>query len=228
MSRPLSITSLGSTLVSNQHKKPILAFVVLAVIAAALVGNQVHARADGSRFVASGPIAAHTQVQDGVLALPGAGDRDNPADRSEDRSAAPADPRTDKPRGPSLATVLTEPVDVTVERPFRKAGARGDSTRSNRMKSDRPRPGHAGQPGVGAAGEPRPDRHPGKHAGHLVGKHVAPGWSGAEPPGHRSDRPGHGERLGRALGHSPGHAPGHARGHGHPRSNPAPAGHPVR
>ena len=114
---------------SNQHKKPILAFVVLAVIAAALVGNQVHARADGSRFVASGPIAAHTQVQDGVLALPGAGDRDNPADRSEDRSAAPADPRTDKPRGPSLATVLTEPVDVTVERPFRKAGSRGDSTR---------------------------------------------------------------------------------------------------
>lgn len=197
---------------SNQHKKPILAFVVLAVIAAALVGSQVHARADGSRFVAAGPIAAHTQVQGGVLSLPNAHDRDNPADRSEDRAAAPdaasdssddatdapgpaADSRAAQARPKPFAVVLTEPLDVPVERPVRRKDTRGDSTRPDRAESHKTLPGHAGHPGVGAAGKSRPDRHPGKHL---------------------------------ALGHSRGRDLGQARGRDHSHTNPGPAGRPSR
>ena len=201
---------------SNQHKKPILAFIVLAVIAAALVGSQVHARADGSRFVAAGPIAAHTQVQGGVHLLPNAHDRDNPADRSEDRAAAPdaasdssddaadgpgpaADSRPAQARPKPFAVLLTEPLDVPVERPVRRKDTRGNSPRPDRAETHKTRPGYAGHPGVGAAGKSRPDRHPGKHLG-----------------------------PGDALGHSLEHSPGQARGHDHSHTNRGPAGRPFR
>ena len=52
---------------SSQHKRPIVAFVVLAVLAAALIGNQIRASAEGSSFIAAGPIAAQTARTHGVV-----------------------------------------------------------------------------------------------------------------------------------------------------------------
>ncbi|HET6699490.1 MAG TPA: hypothetical protein VFG88_10415 [Nocardioidaceae bacterium] len=44
---------------SREHKRPILAFVVLFMLAAAVVGNGLRAEADRGRFIAAGPIAVH-------------------------------------------------------------------------------------------------------------------------------------------------------------------------
>lgn len=54
---------------SSQHKKPILAFVVLAVVAAGVIGNQVRASAEGSG-AAAGHISAHTSVRHGATPEP--------------------------------------------------------------------------------------------------------------------------------------------------------------
>jgi len=60
--------------VSSQHKRPFLAFVVLVVIAAAVVGaNAFRANAERARFIAAGPIAADSSVVHGVIPLPGPG-----------------------------------------------------------------------------------------------------------------------------------------------------------
>lgn len=75
---------------SNQHKKPILAFVVLAVIAAAMVGSQLRASADSMHLIAAGPISAHTGVTHGAIPLPAAVIDDNTSPAFPEH--APADP----------------------------------------------------------------------------------------------------------------------------------------
>jgi hypothetical protein len=63
-----------------------MAFVVLAVIAAAVVGNQVHARADYGRLFAAGPLSSGEGLARGVVPVPDNAPADGP-----DITPAPSD-----------------------------------------------------------------------------------------------------------------------------------------
>lgn len=52
---------------SSQHKRPIMAFVVLFVLAAAVIGNGLRAEADRGTFITAGPIAVHPPLVHGQV-----------------------------------------------------------------------------------------------------------------------------------------------------------------
>lgn len=52
---------------SSQHKRPFMAFIVLVVLAAALIGNGIRANAEHGRFIAAGVISASTPLVHGTL-----------------------------------------------------------------------------------------------------------------------------------------------------------------
>ena len=191
---------------SSQHKKPILAFVVLAVMAAAVVGNQFQARADGSRFIAAGPLAAHSDA-------PGA--ESDPAPTGDRAGATPTDPHVEGPRaetgdpaGSGPATILTEGVNI-VATGGNRADAGGADDHLRRQAARRPGPSrgdhranhwghherdhkirdnvHQQQSGPGRSSGRTPGRSTGRSTGRGAGgshsSHPLPRGH-AEPPGH--------------------------------------------
>jgi hypothetical protein len=185
--------------VSSQHKKPILAFVVLAVMAAAVVGNQFHARADGSRFISAGPLAAHSDA-------PGA--ESVPAPTGNRAGATPSGPRLDGPRrgtGDAAAagpgTILTDGVNVVAT-----GGNRADAGGADDLRHQ-------------AARRPGPSR--GEHRGHHERDHKirdnvhqqrsAPGRSSGRAHGRSTGRGAAGSHSSHPLPRGHAEPPGHAR-----------------
>lgn len=189
---------------SSQHKKPILAFVVLAVMAAAVVGNQFQARADGSRFIAAGPLAAHSDAPGRESVPVPAGDR---------AGATPTGPHVEGPRaepgdaaGSGPATILTDGVNV-VATDGNRAGAGGaDDLRDQAAR----RPGPS-------RGDHRGD-HRGRHKrDHTIRDSVhqqqsAPGRSGGRTHGRSTGRGAGGSHSSHPLPRGHAEPPGHAAG----------------
>ncbi len=95
---------------SSHHKKPILAFAVLAVVAAAIIGNQFRANAERSDFIAAGPIAAHSGRAHGAIPAPiGDRSREHPSASVLVRSATPsAAPEVDDTRALHAPVVVAQ------------------------------------------------------------------------------------------------------------------------
>ena len=70
---------------NNQHRKPVLAFIVLAVVAAAVIGNQVRASAERVSVLVAGPVVAHGVRAQGVIP---AGDPAAVVDRDRGRDSS--------------------------------------------------------------------------------------------------------------------------------------------
>jgi hypothetical protein len=134
--------------VSSQHKKPILAFVVLAVVAAAMIANQVRASADRSQFIAAGPIAAHSGRTHGVIPVPAGPDAQKHA--ASVAAAVPADEPVDSQASAPVASAPFEAVD-----PQNSADGADSPTEKTKHQTEKPKHKAAHKPS-------RPSAAPGK------------------------------------------------------------------
>jgi hypothetical protein len=180
--------------VSNQHKLPILAFVVLACVAAAIIGNQFQANAERSSFIAAGPIAAHSARTQGVIPPPD--QTASPVAGALSGRAAPVLLPQGGPRRPG--TVTARSAASTSERTASPQPAHLTSA-----PADGPAPGEAPAPAP-ASRAPQAEARPAGKSAHVagrpgagLGRSHAPGQLKKQYDGHR---PGHSARQ---------YAPGH-------------------
>ena len=150
MKRYLYDSHVSGALVSSQHKKPILAFVVLAVIAAAVIGNQFRASAENSRFIAAGPISAHTSVTRGAVPVPA---EELPADASSDAGAS-VESSPDQPKHLPMATAFYDNATLASEPVTAAPGeSHHTGTLATRQKASKPARSH-GKPVADPAKKP--------------------------------------------------------------------------
>ncbi|HET6628023.1 MAG TPA: hypothetical protein VFG63_16660 [Nocardioidaceae bacterium] len=223
---------------SNHHKKPTMVFILLVVLAAAVVGNQLRAGAELSRFIAAGPISAHSTGAHGIIAV-----EDGAPAVPDAPAATPDRNRTDRLPAAAViydhATVVSAPavgahgaphqpgstVDTPQERPAAEPGPAATAAAQSETRANRQHPAAAradrGQDTRRAAHR---NVHASGHAtGHLNG-HAKAALNRARQRqarfAHRGGAlaPGLLRKVSGVLpgnGQQHGHGHGHRHGHGH-------------
>lgn len=135
---------------TGQHTKPTLAFIVLAVLAAAVIGSSYRADADADDFAAETSISEHTPTtQSAVPAEQPAGDERDDATERDTRPSRGGTGRVELPPAPIVIhdsgdLFATHTVDaVDTEQWLPRAHGAGHPKKHSHPRKD-VHPGHAG------------------------------------------------------------------------------------